>query len=369
VFGDLRPYVCLSEDCPAQKEFSRRHDWLEHEAQNHWKTYRCPSNCVLTFASAAECKSHLQKAHPNSVSSGQLDAIVSLSARPLKPEDGIACPLCREVLSSRKGYQRHVGRHQEQLALFALPSLETEGEIASDDEDDGSELAGDDISESEKDVAEAAAASLAGDSPSESEKATADLLAESRRGGPLDQERPSEEHHSGSAATVNVFIPKEGEDMDGPGSYRWPLVERLGSSDDNAESRKIVDIKSGEQLETESTLLTPEGEKERLDIAARDRAAQAEFIKRRAATLQDDIESARRLQEDRINAGVDEAPAILVSDAGQLNDGRGEKEKKDQPIYTRMSRRHLSIETLRIFGLDFDVDEVRYPLPTSYSAR
>ncbi|KAJ4244353.1 hypothetical protein NW762_014480 [Fusarium torreyae] len=38
-------------------------------------------------------------------------------------EDEIFCPICRETLCSMKEYQRHVGRHQEQLALFALPSI------------------------------------------------------------------------------------------------------------------------------------------------------------------------------------------------------------------------------------------------------
>ena len=114
---------------------------MEHEIQNHWKTYYCPNNCGRTFPSATECKSHLQKAHASGIPEGQLEAMIALSARPLKPEDGITCPLCREVLTSLKSYQRHVGQHQEQLALFALPSLDSGDAEVSADEDDESEEA------------------------------------------------------------------------------------------------------------------------------------------------------------------------------------------------------------------------------------
>ncbi|RGP69547.1 transcription factor [Fusarium sporotrichioides] len=89
VLADLRPYVCLWEDCTASgMEFMRRHEWTLHEIQNHRKTYKY------------------------------------LSARTTKEDERVSCPLCKQALPSMKDYQRHVGRHQEQLALFALPSLQ-----------------------------------------------------------------------------------------------------------------------------------------------------------------------------------------------------------------------------------------------------
>ncbi|KAK3364619.1 hypothetical protein B0T25DRAFT_69838 [Lasiosphaeria hispida] len=124
VYGDLRPYTCLSEDCQTpEHEFSRRQEWMEHEIQNHWRKFCCPCGCEETFASASACKAHVRSNHLAEVSTGQLDALVDLSARPLKVEDGMACRLCGETLFSLKQYRRHVGRHQEQLSLFALPSL------------------------------------------------------------------------------------------------------------------------------------------------------------------------------------------------------------------------------------------------------
>ena len=48
--------------------------------------------------------------------------------------DGYLCVLCRDTLNSSKQYERHVARHLEELALFALPR--TEMDDAEDDEDD-----------------------------------------------------------------------------------------------------------------------------------------------------------------------------------------------------------------------------------------
>lgn len=66
--------------------------------------------------------------------------MIHLNARPLRPEEGISCRLCGVSLSSLKQYRRHVGRHQEQLSLFALPSLDKDGE--GDDESDESDQSG-----------------------------------------------------------------------------------------------------------------------------------------------------------------------------------------------------------------------------------
>ncbi|KAK3319067.1 hypothetical protein B0H66DRAFT_255789 [Apodospora peruviana] len=127
VFGDLRPYICLWPECTqTEREFSRRHEWTSHELQNHWKRYVCPGGCDKTFRSASQCKEHLGKFHRNAIPPNQLDAMISLSARPMDVTDGMSCPLCQEPLASLKQYQRHVGRHQEQLALFALPAIDSE---------------------------------------------------------------------------------------------------------------------------------------------------------------------------------------------------------------------------------------------------
>ena len=61
--------------------------------------------------------------------------MIDLSSKSIKAEDGLHCLLCKETLHSMKEYQRHAGRHQEQLALFALPSIGTEDDDAQVEDD------------------------------------------------------------------------------------------------------------------------------------------------------------------------------------------------------------------------------------------
>jgi hypothetical protein len=79
----------------------------------------------MAFAVKSQCRDHVNKVHPGAFISSQLESILDLSSTPTKDEEEISCPFCQEALLSVKEYQRHVGRHQEQLALFALPSLQT----------------------------------------------------------------------------------------------------------------------------------------------------------------------------------------------------------------------------------------------------
>ena len=57
----------------------------------------------------------------------------------MNPETQIECPLCKEMVQFSSHLRRHLGKHQEQLALFALPSNleQTEEENESDIADNG----------------------------------------------------------------------------------------------------------------------------------------------------------------------------------------------------------------------------------------
>ena len=77
--------------------------------------------------------------HPTPRSVADLESLAKLSAQPRDMKKGVACPLCRETLSSVREYERHVGRHQEQLALFALPSqdvVDDEGDVEEERSDE-----------------------------------------------------------------------------------------------------------------------------------------------------------------------------------------------------------------------------------------
>ncbi|KAK3327391.1 hypothetical protein B0T19DRAFT_161775 [Cercophora scortea] len=147
VFADLRPYVCLSMDCPLpDQDFRRRHHWVSHVKQLHWKTWVCrQAGCKAAsrqFDTAMDMRRHILEEHPEASNPKQLESILSLSEQPKPLVSSAECPLCHAILGSFKQYQRHVGRHQEDLALFALPSLEADdsdqdADEKEDEEEDG----------------------------------------------------------------------------------------------------------------------------------------------------------------------------------------------------------------------------------------
>ncbi|KAK4229267.1 hypothetical protein QBC38DRAFT_508389 [Podospora fimiseda] len=120
IYSDLRPYTCLVRDCVVapDREFGRRHEWMQHVQRNHWKTYRCPLAARQVWNHWATAEATFKPTNPK---------IWSFKC--------VRCPLCQEVLYSIKKSQRHVGEHQEQLSLFALPSVE-EAPFDDDYEDD-----------------------------------------------------------------------------------------------------------------------------------------------------------------------------------------------------------------------------------------
>ncbi|KAJ5371653.1 hypothetical protein N7517_003659 [Penicillium concentricum] len=78
IFRDLMPYVCLSPECSTpSKLYGSRRQWYQHI-----------------------CEAHSVPADPQSV---------------------LNCPLCQTDIRPPLTFERHVGHHMEQLALFVLP--------------------------------------------------------------------------------------------------------------------------------------------------------------------------------------------------------------------------------------------------------
>ncbi|PLN76050.1 hypothetical protein BDW42DRAFT_199140 [Aspergillus taichungensis] len=85
IFQDLMAYNCIFPDCPTPRRlFESRHHWL----------------------------SHLQSEHAQSVN----------------PEKEGRCPLCLNDVPSTTGVGKHVARHLQELALFALPPINGDDE-------------------------------------------------------------------------------------------------------------------------------------------------------------------------------------------------------------------------------------------------
>lgn len=98
VFNDLMPYLCIFPNCPTpHRMYESRREWFSHLQSQH-----------------SICES---------------------------PGVHVDCQLCLSSLPSGKQLERHVGRHLEELALFALPRSEEdddEAAIASDEDSDES---------------------------------------------------------------------------------------------------------------------------------------------------------------------------------------------------------------------------------------
>ncbi|KAI1309236.1 hypothetical protein F5Y03DRAFT_75775 [Xylaria venustula] len=136
VNADLRPYICLEPDClTSEQQYSRRHEWLNHLSQKHWRVFRCPYSCQeADFSSHSELERHLRHNHSSLSAQKDLGMILDLCERPKPWPEEVECPLCQEALHSKREYVRHVGRHQTELALFALPSIR-----GGDEDEDGSD--------------------------------------------------------------------------------------------------------------------------------------------------------------------------------------------------------------------------------------
>ncbi|KAF4625812.1 hypothetical protein G7Y89_g12351 [Cudoniella acicularis] len=136
VLADLRPYMCTFEHCEI-KLFNDHHSWFSHELKNHrrlWKCYFCSHE---PFEHSDMYQNHLKSRHKQSFIEDQLAALVEMSQQSII-EIPAECPFCEDwekVLRERnphipfstkllvkpKEFQRHVGAHMEQLALFAIP--------------------------------------------------------------------------------------------------------------------------------------------------------------------------------------------------------------------------------------------------------
>lgn len=130
VLSDLRPYICLAEDCPvASREYVSRHEWMNHVLHKHWKRWVCPYQCGLNNTAETNMRQHITSIH-GPATEMELDAMIARCGqiRSLSPSSPIECPFCKDMLESVQQYQRHVGRHQVDLALFALPKIQDDEE-------------------------------------------------------------------------------------------------------------------------------------------------------------------------------------------------------------------------------------------------
>jgi len=145
VYKDLHPYSCTFDSCTtAERLYDSRRDWFTHELEAHRASWQCIEGCDKTFSTRHDFEAHISTLHADLASPNMLSALRVTSRKPADLTMRVKCPLCDLSLSLR-AFQRHVGRHQEQLALFALPPNleETEDGVQNSDSDsDSASLSG-----------------------------------------------------------------------------------------------------------------------------------------------------------------------------------------------------------------------------------
>ncbi|KAK0724606.1 hypothetical protein B0H67DRAFT_109181 [Lasiosphaeris hirsuta] len=134
VLADLRPYICLAPDCRTPREdYQSRHEWMQHAKKTHWRLWNCALRCGETFDSQTDLRAHVVASHTDVSEHSQLETLVNMSEVPKPLNTAQQCPLCHDSISTIKQYARHVGRHQKELALFALPRFD-DGDVDTDAE-------------------------------------------------------------------------------------------------------------------------------------------------------------------------------------------------------------------------------------------
>src|SRR5579862_3753340 len=120
VLQDLQAYMCTYDDCAeANRLYSSRNQWAEHEAQSHRKVWQCYEHSDAIFCSPELLKNHL-RTHTGGLTEGQISDLVDVAETSLIDERTV-CPICLVDGPFEKGLQNHIANHFERIALFALP--------------------------------------------------------------------------------------------------------------------------------------------------------------------------------------------------------------------------------------------------------
>jgi hypothetical protein len=149
-------YSCTFEHCDAGL-FESRVAWKNHEIAEHRRDWRCPS-CPLDFGTRISAARHMSVEHP-ATEDGLVYALITAASPQHASAKVSDCPFCHDYHARPDPihpgpvtiqqehswydlsvpieiYQRHLGRHMEQLALFAVPPVADDDEDDEDDNDD-----------------------------------------------------------------------------------------------------------------------------------------------------------------------------------------------------------------------------------------
>ena len=144
VFSDIRPYVCTFPECDAPY-FGNIDKWFQHEMSCHRVVYRCFLCPDTVCHQEKDFIAHLKRRHPSVFDHAESEQNTTLAREPLSKIPAADCPCCTEwvdrlrehaglasgltpdeVLAvDPRQFKRHLAKHLENLALFAIPASAT----------------------------------------------------------------------------------------------------------------------------------------------------------------------------------------------------------------------------------------------------
>jgi hypothetical protein len=140
VFNDLEPYLCLFAHCPlGVHTYKSRREWMEHEFLLHRVAIQWRCNlCKEVYESTDTFRTHISTMHADTIAASQVEEVVSASKRPIPCEvRHEQCPFCLTSPSqTQKGFASHVGKHQQEISLAALPRFEEMSDDSDSDDND-----------------------------------------------------------------------------------------------------------------------------------------------------------------------------------------------------------------------------------------
>ncbi|KAH7326775.1 hypothetical protein B0I35DRAFT_508923 [Stachybotrys elegans] len=128
------------------------------------------------------------------------------------------------------------------------------------------------------------------------------------------------------------------------------------------EEKRIMEELELKRLKKEQEEAEELARLEKVEKEAIERYKQAELKRQaeeRKRAEETEKEYKRRVQEDLINSGLDEKAIAAIMNKQKIPETAvvAHSAPADRPTYTRMARRHLSEETLRVYGVDYDLDQ------------
>jgi hypothetical protein len=142
-----------------------------------------------------------------------------------------------------------------------------------------------------------------------------------------------------------------------PKPYGWKITAIIPLNDPKR-TREILSMRKSTKSQTSKWLIVLQGgfidvaEAQVVDLPDRFSNPWQDLVPRTSDAIHPDEETYRvRLEEDLKRSGMDERQIAAVLRKERPND-------PNQPTYTRMSRRHLSVETLNRYRIDYEFDRI-----------